>query len=86
MKIENTAVARPQTGLEQADVVWETIVEFDVSRFIAVFHSQVPAEVGPDPVGAADGPGDPRARCTGSWRSRAVSRASSTSSPPAACR
>ncbi|MBO9555403.1 DUF3048 domain-containing protein [Cellulomonas sp.] len=47
VKVENTAVARPQTGLEQADVVWETIVEFDVSRFIAVFHSQVPAEVGP---------------------------------------
>lgn len=47
VKIENTAVARPQTGLEQADVVWETIVEFDVSRFIAVYHSQVPAEVGP---------------------------------------
>ena len=47
VKIENTAVARPQTGLDQADVVWETIVEFDVSRFIAVFHSQVPAEVGP---------------------------------------
>ncbi|WP_146844338.1 DUF3048 domain-containing protein [Cellulomonas terrae] len=47
VKIENTAVARPQTGLEQADVVWETIVEFDVSRFVAVFHSQVPAEVGP---------------------------------------
>ncbi|WP_315098919.1 DUF3048 domain-containing protein [uncultured Cellulomonas sp.] len=46
-KIENTAVARPQSGLEQADVVWETIVEFDVSRFIAVFHSQVPAEIGP---------------------------------------
>ena len=47
VKIENTAVARPQTGLDQADVVWETIVEFDVSRFIAVFHSQVPGEVGP---------------------------------------
>jgi len=47
VKIENTAVARPQTGLDQADVVWETIVEFDVSRFVAVFHSQVPAEVGP---------------------------------------
>ncbi|WP_273653843.1 DUF3048 domain-containing protein [Cellulomonas fimi] len=47
VKIENTAVARPQTGLEQADVVWETIVEFDVSRLIAVYHSQVPAEVGP---------------------------------------
>ncbi|MBO3101768.1 DUF3048 domain-containing protein [Cellulomonas fengjieae] len=47
VKIENTAVARPQTGLEQADVVWETIVEFDVSRLIAVYHSQVPGEVGP---------------------------------------
>lgn len=47
VKIENTAVARPQTGLDQADMVWETIVEFDVSRFVAVFHSQVPAEVGP---------------------------------------
>lgn len=47
VKIENTSQARPQTGLEQADVVWETIVEFDVSRFIAVFHSQVPAEIGP---------------------------------------
>lgn len=47
VKIENTATARPQSGLEQADVVWETIVEFDVSRFVAVFHSQVPAEIGP---------------------------------------
>ena len=47
VKIENTNVARPQAGLEAADVVWETIVEFDVSRFVAVFHSQVPDEVGP---------------------------------------
>lgn len=47
VKIENTALARPQAGLEQADVVWETIVEFEVSRFVAVFHSQTPGEVGP---------------------------------------
>lgn len=47
VKVENTTSARPQTGLDQADVVWETIVEFEVSRLIAVFHSQVPAEVGP---------------------------------------
>lgn len=47
VKIENTTQARPQTGLEQADVVWETIVEFDVSRFVAVYQSQVPAEIGP---------------------------------------
>lgn len=47
VKVENTAAARPQAGLEQADVVWETIVEFDVSRLVAVYHSQVPEEVGP---------------------------------------
>ena len=47
VKIENTSAARPQSGLENADVVWETIVEFEVSRLIAVYHSQVPAEVGP---------------------------------------
>ena len=47
VKIENTSVARPQSGLEQADVVWETIVEFEVSRLVAVFHSQAPEEVGP---------------------------------------
>jgi hypothetical protein len=47
VKIENTAVARPQSGLNQADVVWETIVEFEVSRLVAVFHSQVPGEIGP---------------------------------------
>jgi len=47
VKIENTHTARPQSGLEQADVVWETIVEFDVSRLVAVWQSQVPEEVGP---------------------------------------
>ncbi|WP_225752925.1 DUF3048 domain-containing protein [Actinotalea sp. Marseille-Q4924] len=47
VKVENTTVARPQSGLEAADVVWETIVEFEVSRLVAVYHSQVPEEVGP---------------------------------------
>lgn len=47
VKIENTAAARPQSGLNQADVVWETIIEFDVSRFLAVFDSQTPQAVGP---------------------------------------
>ena len=47
VKVENTSAARPQTGLEEADVVWETIVEFQVSRFVAVYHSQVPDSVGP---------------------------------------
>lgn len=47
VKIENDKAARPQTGLEQTDVVWEEVVEGGITRFIAVFHSQVPDEVGP---------------------------------------
>lgn len=47
VKIENTADARPQEGLNEADIVWENIVDFGVSRFNAVFQSQVPGEIGP---------------------------------------
>jgi hypothetical protein len=47
VKIENTNQARPQSGLQHADVVWETIVEFQVSRLVAVYHSQLPDEIGP---------------------------------------
>lgn len=47
VKIENTSQARPQSGLESADVVWETIIEFEVSRLVAWFHSQLPEEIGP---------------------------------------
>jgi hypothetical protein len=47
VKVENPKVARPQTGLEQADVVWEQMVEGGESRFIAVYNSQLPESVGP---------------------------------------
>jgi hypothetical protein len=47
VKIENSGEARPQTGLEQADLVWEEVVEGGITRFVAVFHSQVPGEIGP---------------------------------------
>lgn len=47
IKIENSSLARPQTGLEQADVVWEEMVEGGITRFNAVYHSDVPARVGP---------------------------------------
>jgi len=47
VKIENSREARPQTGLDQADIVWEEVVEGGITRFAAVFNSQVPAEVGP---------------------------------------
>ncbi len=47
VKIENLPAARPQTGLDQADMVWEEVVEGGITRFVAVFHSQVPETVGP---------------------------------------
>ncbi|MDR0592472.1 MAG: DUF3048 domain-containing protein [Bifidobacteriaceae bacterium] len=47
VKVENPAVARPQSGLEQADMVWEEMVEGGESRFIAVFNSQAPQAIGP---------------------------------------
>ncbi|QTE29141.1 DUF3048 domain-containing protein [Pengzhenrongella sicca] len=47
VKIENDPSVRPQTGLDQADMVWEELVEGGVTRFVAVFHSVVPESVGP---------------------------------------
>ncbi|MGI9602873.1 MAG: DUF3048 domain-containing protein [Acidimicrobiales bacterium] len=47
VKIDNVRAARPQWGLNQADVVWEEIVEGGFTRLVAVFHSQQPDEVGP---------------------------------------
>jgi hypothetical protein len=47
VKIENPREGRPQTGLEAADMVWEEVVEGGVTRYAAVFHSNIPAEVGP---------------------------------------
>jgi hypothetical protein len=45
VKIDNNSRARPQSGLNAADIVFEEIVEAQ-TRFAAVFHSQ-----GSDPVG-----------------------------------
>ncbi|SKC46991.1 DUF3048 domain-containing protein [Krasilnikoviella flava] len=47
VKIENAPEARPQTGLEDADLVWEEVVEGGITRFVAVYHSQVPKAVEP---------------------------------------
>ncbi|SDO57324.1 Protein of unknown function [Klenkia soli] len=47
VKIENPAVARPQAGLTEADVVWEQVVEGGISRFVAVYQSRLPASIGP---------------------------------------
>jgi hypothetical protein len=47
VKIENSPQARPQTGLEHADVVFEEIVEGGITRFMAIYHCQVSDKVGP---------------------------------------
>lgn len=47
VKIENTPEARPQTGLDQADVVYEQVTEAGITRFITLFNSQIPDVVGP---------------------------------------
>lgn len=45
--IENSAAARPQSGLQEADVVYEILAEGMITRFIAIFHSQSPDTFGP---------------------------------------
>ncbi|ACZ29491.1 conserved hypothetical protein [Xylanimonas cellulosilytica DSM 15894] len=47
VKIENSREARPQTGLEYADIVWEEVVEGGITRFVAIYHSQLPETVSP---------------------------------------
>ncbi len=45
-KIDNVGRARPQWNLDRADVIIEENVE-GATRFLALFHSDVPAEIGP---------------------------------------
>lgn len=47
VKIENSPAARPQAGLERADVVFEEVVEHGITRFLVVFHSKDGGTVGP---------------------------------------
>jgi len=47
IKIENSPESRPQTGLEDADMVWEEVVEGGITRFVAVYHSAIPDKVEP---------------------------------------
>lgn len=46
-KIDNHPAARPQIGLERADLVIEELVEGGLTRYVAVWHSDVPDEIGP---------------------------------------
>lgn len=47
VKIENSPSARPQHGLEAADVVYEEIVEGGITRFMAIYHCSATRQAGP---------------------------------------
>lgn len=45
--VNNHPVARPQSGLSQADIVFEILAESTITRFLALFQSEQPDVVGP---------------------------------------
>jgi hypothetical protein len=47
VKIDNIVNARPQTGLNHADIVYVLPVEGGLSRFLAIFSSDYPRVIGP---------------------------------------
>lgn len=47
VKIENSPEARPQTNMQMADVVYESVTEGGITRFNAIFQSQSPDTIGP---------------------------------------
>lgn len=45
--IDNHPDARPAAGLSKADIVYETLAEGDITRFLAIYQTQAPENVGP---------------------------------------
>ncbi|KGX88238.1 DUF3048 domain-containing protein [Pontibacillus litoralis] len=45
--VNNHSKARPQTGLTDADVVYEILAEGNITRFLALFQSELPNVIGP---------------------------------------
>jgi hypothetical protein len=46
VKISNSPVVRPQSGLQLADVVFEHLAEGGITRYTAIFHSQESERIG----------------------------------------
>ena len=44
--IDNDPRARPQSGLNAADVIYEVVAEFDLTRFLAIYFANAPTMVG----------------------------------------
>lgn len=47
VKIDNARPARPQAGLEAADIVYEELAEGGITRFLAMYHCNDADELGP---------------------------------------
>lgn len=45
--VNNHPKARPQSGLSQADIVYEVLAEGQITRFLALFQSDIPDTIGP---------------------------------------
>ncbi len=45
--VENSGAARPQAGLQQADIVYEYVSEYSISRMTAIYFNKPPGLVGP---------------------------------------
>ena len=47
VKVENSPEARPQSGLEEADIVIEEVVEGGITRFMTIYHCGDAERLGP---------------------------------------
>lgn len=45
--VNNHPAARPQSGIASADIIYEVLAEGNVTRFLAVFQSELPEKIGP---------------------------------------
>jgi hypothetical protein len=47
VSIENSPAARPQSGLGEAEIVYEFMLEGGITRFLAIYWPEVPEKIGP---------------------------------------
>lgn len=47
VKVDNAVLARPQRGLDDADIVYEEVVEGRTTRFVAIYSSREAKDIGP---------------------------------------
>ncbi|HWK22053.1 MAG TPA: DUF3048 domain-containing protein [Ureibacillus sp.] len=45
--INNHPVARPQSGIVSADVIYEMLAEGEITRLLALYQSEIPEKIGP---------------------------------------